>query len=134
MQQKQNCHIAIILGSFCELYPGNEPRFLDALAPLQGFKAVTVELRKRPWRLNEDDPYPASFGTKEEAESDVNAVIWLKWVLGCDIEGWRETGKSVMILRSFLDGGKKPEILWDSDVGDKKDMDGRDEDVIMGED
>ena len=132
MQKKQHCHIAFILASFYELSPYNEPGFLDGLAPLQDFKSVAVELKKRPWE--HIDRHPASFGTKEEAENDVNAVSLLKQTLGCDVEGWRETGNRVKIVRTFVDGAKKREILWDSDFGDEEAVGEPNEDVIMGED
>ena len=132
-QAKQHCHITFILGSFCELYPHNEPGFLDSLAPLQAFESVTVELKKRPWGY---DRYPASFGTTEKAEDEegVNAVAWLKWTFGCNVKGWCETGKKVKIVRSFLDVGRKREVLWDSDMGDEEEVDRTREDVVMGED
>ena len=131
MQKKEHCHIALLLGSICELDPVHEPGFRDSLALLRDFKAVIVELKKRSWGFC--DPNPALFGTTEESDEVASSVIWFKRALGCDVQGWRKTGKKVEIVRSFTDGENEREILWDSEKCDVE-VGKADEDVVMGED
>lgn len=91
---------------------------------------MTVELQKLPW---EHVPYPNSFGTKEEAESDVNAVAWIKWTFGFEAAEWRRMGKKLKIVRSLVNGligVTKSEILWDSGIRNGE-VDGTHGDLVM---
>ena len=99
---------------------------LNTVTLLKGFESITVELKKRPWETR----YPVSFGGRTVAEADVVAVKWFKMALGWHDEAKTEGVRKLRIMRSSVDVGRKPEILWDSETGFKERVD---EDGLMGE-
>ena len=110
MSKRKICHIIFTLESYHEIDPYNEPRVVEAVGLLRGFEHVMVELRKRPWALGRPS---CRFAVEDEDEDVTVGVEELNELL----TGGPGVGSvpKVKIIRSFADGSRGVEVLYDSE-------------------